>query len=306
MNKKILLYYKYVEIEDPETIKAWQLDLCRSLQLKGRIIIAHEGINGTLDGLPEHTDAYIKAMLEHPLFGNIDFKESSVDGQYDYFDKLKIFVKPEIVNLGLDTKKFTATTGGKHLTPQQAHELLTKKPEDFIVFDGRNHYEARVGKFEGAITPEIEHFRDYPGYIDENLDLFKDKQVLMYCTGGVRCERASSYLKAKGVAKEIMQIEGGIHRYVEQFPDGYFRGKNYVFDARIAVTVNDDIVGSCDICNASCDEYTNCINAMCNKQFICCPACLDSLHNACSNQCDDLVQTGKTHRRPLRPRVKTA
>ena len=156
--------------------------------------------------------------------------------------------------------------------------------------DGRNAYEAKIGTFKDAVVPPIETFREFPAYIDQNLDQFKDKEVLMFCTGGIRCERASAYLSTKGVAKQVYQIKGGIHRYIEEFPDGYFRGKNYVFDARIAMKANNDVIGSCEVCAAPSDEITNCVNAQCNKQFVGCASCLAQLGNTCNIECSQLVE----------------
>lgn len=285
---KIILYYKYVEIVDPQGLMHEQRALCQKLTLKGRIIIAHEGINGTLGGSAENIQAYINYMRSHELFGDIDFKESP--GTADYFPRLQIKVKKEIVNLGIDPAKRPREKTGIRLTPKQAHELIKQKPGNLVILDVRNNYESAIGVFEGAITPSINNFRNLPEYIDNNLELFKDKQVLMYCTGGIRCEPASAYLKAKGVAQEVYQIEGGICRYVEQYPDGYFKGKNYVFDGRVAVKVTDDILSNCLSCNIPYDEYTNCINAACNKQIILCANCINSLGNTCSKTCLTLVQ----------------
>ena len=137
------------------------------------------------------------------------------------------------------------------------------------------------------------------------MDEYKDKEVLMFCTGGVRCERATAYLNQKKVAKKVYQIEGGIHRYTEKYPDGFFRGKNYVFDSRIAMKVNGDILGACDLCKTPCDDYTNCLNALCNKHFICCKECLNSFNGTCGAQCADLVTNNKVHvRKPLREHVQ--
>lgn len=288
---KILLFYKYIEITYPEQIRKWQERLCKQLNLKGRVIIAYEGINGTLGGTCEALDEYKKELDAHPLFGQIDFKES--DGDSDYFPRLRIVVRNEITHLGLDPHIISSKDGGTHLTPEQTHDLIQKAPKDLIIFDARNNYESRIGAFQNAIKPDIQNFRDLPEYFDKNLDLFKDKQVLMYCTGGIRCERGSAYLKLKNVAKEVYQIEGGIHRYAEQFPEGFFRGKNYVFDGRIAVKVTDDILGSCDICSIPYDDYTNCLNAVCNKQFIACGTCIEKLENTCSMACLELVQNKK-------------
>ena len=283
----ILLFYKYIDIQYPVAIQKWQRDLCTQLELTGRIIIAHEGINGTVGGTNEATRAYIQAMNEHPLFGDIDFK--TAPGGSQAFPKMKITVKNEIVHLGIDPTQLTTENGGQHLTPQQVHELLSNPPHDLVILDTRNNYESAVGTFKGSLTPDIRYFRQLPGYIDENIDQFKDKTVLMHCTGGVRCERATSYLDQKKVAKTIYQISGGIHRYIEQYPDGFFRGKNYVFDQRITVKANDEILGSCLHCKIPSDEYFNCLNALCNKHFTSCMPCIDSFQKACSAQCQSLL-----------------
>lgn len=285
----ILIYYKYVDITYPEQIRKWQHKLATSLNLTGRIIIAHEGINGTVGGTSEAVASYVQAMQEHPLFSDVDFKYSQ--GSSASFPRLRTVVKEEITRLGIDPQKIKAQDGGIHLSPEQAHAFMQSQADDILVFDARNSYESRIGKFVGAHAPDIENFRDLPAYIDQHLELFKHKKVLMYCTAGVRCERASAYLKSKQCAQEVYQLQGGIQRYVEQFPDGLFRGKNYVFDGRIAVKVNDDILAHCCECHIPYDEYTNCINARCNQQFIACPECLSLLQNACSATCRTLIQT---------------
>lgn len=298
---KILLFYKYVDIIYPEQIRKWQERLCKELLLTGRVIIAHEGINATLGGSIESIEQYKQTVSEHILFDGIDFKESV--GDSDYFPRLRIVVKEEITRFGLDPKTITAHDGGIHLTPEKVDLLLKNAPENFVVFDARNNYESRIGAFLHAITPDIKNFRDLPRYIDEHPELFKDKEVLMYCTGGVRCERASTYLKSKKLAKTVYQLEGGIHRYAEKFPEGYFRGKNYVFDGRIAAKVNDDILTTCDLCPTPFDDYTNCLNAECNKQFIACNICIEKFGNTCSAVCLELVQTNKVVVRKMAKKI---
>lgn len=293
---KLTLFYKYVSIQYPKQILKWQTKICQDLNIKGRIILAHEGINATLAGEDQSIDTYIKLMNEHPLFGGIDFK--NCDGSADYFPRLRIVIKNEIVHLGIDPEKLTVAQGGKHLSPAQVHELIKNKPDDLVILDTRNNYESRIGTFTDALVPDIKNFREFPEFIEKNLDQFKDKQVLMFCTGGVRCERATAVLNVKSVAKEVYQIEGGIQRYTEQFPDGYFRGKNYVFDNRVSVRINDDILGSCDLCSVACDDYNNCLNASCNKHHISCQACRVTYKNACSKQCMDLLDQGKVAKRP--------
>jgi predicted sulfurtransferase len=294
---KILLYYKYVTLNNLEKIVQAQQDLCSGLNIKGRIILAIEGINGTVGGSLEAIEQYKQAMKDHDLFGDIDFKES--EGDADCFPRLRIIIKKEIVHLGLDPALIRAEQGGIHLTPEQSHQLLENRPKDLVVLDARNKYESDIGFFEDSITPPIQNFRDLPAFIENNKDLFKDKQVLMHCTGGIRCERASAYLKSLGIAKKVYQIKGGIHKYLEQYPQGYFKGKNYVFDARIALSTNKIVVGKCFFCEISCDDYTNCVNTQCNQQIIVCMSCQQNWQNSCSAQCKNLIETGRVKKRDL-------
>lgn len=294
--KTIILFYKYVHIQYPHAIMKWQKELCASLNLKGRVLLAHEGINGTLGGDHEAIQKYKAAMDAHELFGQIDFKESQNTG--DHFPRMRIVVRPEIVNTGLPAGVAPAWQAGIRLAPAKAHALMESKPDNLVIIDCRNPYESAIGTVPGALRPNVPYFRDFPAYVDNNLDALKDKQVLMYCTGGVRCERASAYVKSKNVAQEVYHIEGGIHRYVEQFPNGFFRGKNYVFDGRTATKVNDDILGSCYICNVACDEYNNCLRAACNRHFICCPECLQKYSYTCSAYCADLILNHNAIKRP--------
>jgi UPF0176 protein len=211
----ILLFYKYIDIQHPKHIMKWQQKICSELGFKGRILISHEGINGTLGGTTDNAERYKKIMSEHPLFGDIDFKDSQ--GGTECFPRLSIKVRPEAVSLGIAYDKLTPRTGGQHLSPQETHKLISANPEDLVIFDARNDYESLIGKFVNAITPDIQNFRELPAYIDNNVEQFKDKQVLMYCTGGIRCERATAYLNEKNIAKKVYQIDGGIHRYTEQY-----------------------------------------------------------------------------------------
>jgi len=301
---KIILFYKYVELKDPQEVAHWQKALCTMLNLKGRIIIASEGINGTLGGTDQTINAYLTVMRAHPLFDDIDFKES--EGVADHFPRLRVVVKKEIVHLGIDPHQLKAWHGGTHLNPAQAHVLIDQKPDDLVILDCRNTYESRVGAFEGAVKAEITYFRDFPAYVDTHTDLFKDKKVLMYCTGGVRCERGSAYLKSKGVAKEVYQIAGGIHRYIQAFPNGFFKGKNYVFDDRIALRASSDVLAQCSLCAIAADEYHNCINASCNIQFIACSPCIVKYQDTCGQTCHHLVYVQNMPKRPMRKKIHPA
>lgn len=301
IEQSIILFYKYVALKNPKEILKWQKYICQKLNLKGRIILAHEGINGTLGGLIQNLETYKDTMQKHELFSDIDFKESKNIAHH--FPRLYVALRKEIVNLGIDPTIISADQAGIRLEPNLAHELIAQKKDDLIIIDCRNQVESAIGTIEGALRPAVNHFREFPEYIDTHLETLQDKQVLMFCTGGVRCERASAYIKSKGVAKEVFHIKGGIHRYVEQFPNGFFKGKNYVFDGRVAVKVTDDILGSCFICKKPCDDYTNCLRASCNRHFISCQDCVIQYQNTCSFHCHDLITN---HQAPKRPHpVKT-
>ncbi len=286
---KIILFYKYVDVQDPQAIAKWQKSLCTSLGLRGRVILATEGINATLGGSDESINEYIETMNAHPLFGGIDFKTSPGDEQF--FPRLRTMVKREIVVMGIDPTELKASEAAPYVTPREAHEIMKNRSKDLVILDTRNDYETTIGTFEGAIAPNTRYFREFPEYVDNNLETFAEKEVLMVCTGGVRCERASAYLQKKGVAKKVMHIQGGIHRYIEQFPDGFFKGSNYVFDARISHQVNDSVLGACTFCKNASDHYVNCKNAECNAQFLTCLDCKKKFQESCSAQCASLVQS---------------
>lgn len=294
MSGIILLFYNYTSIKHPTQIKKWLRILCQRLNLTGRILIGHEGINGTLGGTTEQTSAFKNEFLHHPLFAQTDMKESP--GSAADFPRLSIKIKEEVVAMGVNPEEITAFDGGEHLDPDQTHAIISEK-KDLVILDARNNYESRIGLFQGAIAPDIDNFRQFPEYVDKNLETFKGKEVLMYCTGGIRCERATTYLKEKGVAKKVYQVKGGICRYVEKYPNGYFRGKNYVFDRRIAVRVNDDVLSNCDVCQQPSDTYTNCVNTLCNKQFIACHTCREALGFTCSTECREMIASGKAKER---------
>lgn len=293
MMGKVILFYKYVDIANPKALVDWQKSFCESLKLTGRVWISQEGINGTLGGTIDSIEKYKQELEKHELFKDIDFKESF--GNDTCFSKLKVTFKKEIVNLSISQELFNAKTGGVHITPEQAHNMIEQYKDDpnFLLVDTRNDYESRIGTFLNAEIPNTKNFRDFPEYINDNSEKFKDKKVLMFCTGGIRCERASSYVKKCTKAQEVYQIKGGIFRYVEKFPEGFFKGKLYVFDSRNSVKVTNDILGACDLCKKSYDDYSNCINVSCNRHIIVCPDCKAVYHNTCSQKCLNLVNENK-------------
>lgn len=293
---RILLYYLYTPLTAPQALAKAQQELCGKLNLTGRIIIAEEGINGTVGGSWDETAKYMEHMQAIPQFASMVFKESP--GGPEHFPRLSVKVKREIAHLGLDPQKVTVHDGGTHLPPEQFHELLENRPKDLVVIDCRNDYESVIGTFEGAIKPDTKNFREFPAYVDAHAQQLQDKQVAMFCTGGVRCERATAYLKQKGI-KNVFQLEGGIAKYAEAYPDGHFRGKLYVFDDRIAVPITEDVLTTCSLCATSCDDYTNCANPHCNKQFIVCPACVKTYKHTCSDQCKNYLSAGNAPPRKI-------
>jgi len=274
MSIQILLYYKYVSIADPEAFKNAQKALCERLNLKGRIIVAHEGINGTVGGTIEDTERYIKEMKNDPLFFDIHWKKSF--GPSDTFPRLSIKVRSEIVttkitDVELDPTKETAT----HLKPEELHAWY-KKGKKFKVIDMRNSYEIGIGTFKDSVDPETMNFRDLPNSL-KKLKVHKDETVLTVCTGGVRCEKASQYLKTQGF-KDVYQLDGGIVSYIEKYPGKDFEGTLYVFDKRKKMDFckkgEREVIGKCSICNSTTERVENCADDECHLQFICCDTCI--------------------------------
>ncbi len=272
----VILFYKYVHISDPLKVKVWQESICHTLGLTGRCIIAQEGINATFEGRRESIGKYIKKLEEDTRFSDIHFKLS--EGTGSAFPRLSIKVRSEIVSLSLgicdiDPNRIT----GKRLSPEDLHEWI-KNRKEFYIIDMRNAYEHKVGHFQGSILPPIQNFRDLPKIL-ERIAHLKDKTVLTVCTGGVRCEKASGLLISEGF-KDVYQLDGGIVIYMEKYPNEDFKGKLYVFDNRITMGFYTDdpkheIVGKCDCCGASSENYVNCSNDSCHRHFIACNKCVD-------------------------------
>lgn len=271
----VLLYYKYVEIENPDRFVKEHRKLCESLNLKGRILVAEEGINGTLVGDQDATDRYQAAMKEDPRFADMEFKISH--GDATTFPKLVIKARKEIVTLGLEDDVDPITGTGVHLSPQQWKEMLDTHKDEVVVFDARNRYESDVGYFEGAIKPDIEHFRDLPDVVDEYAHL-KDKKVMMYCTGGIRCEKATALFKERGF-KDVYQLHGGIVTYLEKVGRDHWEGDCFVFDQRMVVpdefALAEEPVGQCEHTGVRTRHFTNCLHVPCHRLFVVEPKALE-------------------------------
>ena len=288
MNYQVLLYYKYVPIEDPETFRDEQKALCDEIGLMGRILVAHEGINGTVSGTPEQTEQYMQAMRKDPRFFDIVFKIEESQGHA--FRKMKVKVKPEIVHLSLEDDVNPHQVTGKHLKPKDFYEAM--QDDDVVILDARNTYEYDLGHFRNAIRPDIETFRELPDWIRKNFSQYKDKKVLTYCTGGIRCEKFSGFLVEEGF-KDVSQLEGGIisYGYDEEVRGRLWDGKMYVFDDRISVPVNrtDEakVVGECYYCGESEERIVKCGNPECNKHLIMCEDCEHEHLRSCSSECKE-------------------
>lgn len=286
--QKILLYYKFAPLADPVAIRLWQRALCEKLNLKGRVLISQHGINGTLGGEIKDLKQYAKETKQHQALKDLEFKWS--DGGREDFPKLVVKVRPEIVTFGaaeqikVDQKGIVG--GGKKLKPKQVHELLNSRP-DVVFFDGRNAHEAAVGRFKNAVVPDVKYTRDFPAELaDPKYDEIKDKPVVTYCTGGIRCEVLSVLMKKQGF-KEVYQIDGGIVKYGEEFgDDGLWEGSLYVFDDRMNLTFSDKAkdIGQCAHCVGRTSNYENCANTACNKLILVCQECLgQQLCPACAS-----------------------
>ncbi len=287
MKYQVLLFYKYVNIDNPEEVASSQRELCERLNLKCRSIIAKEGLNVTLEGTKENTEKYIKELTQDSRFSDIHFKKSEGNGQA--FPKISIKVRDEIVSLhlGKDDVNPNKTTG-KYITADELHKLY-ETGKEFYVIDMRNDYEQKVGHFENAFLMPMKNFRELPETLDE-ISHLKDKLVITTCTGGIRCEKASGFLLKHGFTN-VYQLYGGMQTYIEKYPNGYFKGKLYVFDGRVIWGLNnseDNIISYCEKCGNKSDLYVDCGYLHCagTRHFICCEECLDENGYAfCSEDC---------------------
>jgi UPF0176 protein len=276
--QKVLLYYKFTPIKDPEAVKLWQKTLCDSLNLNGRILISTHGLNGTVGGEMDDLKKYIKSTKEFPGFKGTVFKWSEV-GSED-FTRMIVKVKNEIVAFDaadeLQVDENGVVGGGKHLKPKEVNKLVEERGDEVVFFDGRNAFEAKIGKFKNAVVPDTRTSRDFIKELESGkYDDIKDKPVVTYCTGGIRCEILSSLMKNRGF-KEVYQIDGGIVKYGESYgDDGLWEGSLHVFDDRMKVEFSDHaaIVGECVHCEGPTNNYENCAFANCNDLVLICLNC---------------------------------
>ena len=282
--RKTVSFYRYVKISRPRQLRddlfvEWSL-----LGVLGRVYLAPEGINAQISLPKSNVENFIQKVEHRKVFKNMQFKWALEEGES--FIKLSIKVKHQIVADGLTEGAYNMADIGTHLKPEEFHEVL--EDSSVVVVDVRNHYESRIGFFEGAYRPNCDTFKEELPMIQEYLKGKEKKKILLYCTGGIRCEKASAFLKAKGF-KNVYQLEGGIINYAHEMRErgiiSRFKGKNFVFDGRLGERVTADIVSTCDQCGVACDEYTNCENEVCNLLFIQCALCKERQSGCCTEKC---------------------
>jgi len=301
----VILYYKFTPIADPQTEVERQRVLAREHGLTGRVLIAPDGINGTLSGSAEGITAYIDYCNQHDELADIDFKQSL--SPIKAFPNLQIKKRAETVTLGVPGVTL-ACSRARHLDRDTFHQWLVAG-DDMLIIDMRNDYEWEIGRFINSLRPPMKYFRDLKNHADFYRTAIIEakehgKKIIMFCTGGIRCEVASAFLAYCGLASEdTYQLEGGIVKYAEKYGDqGYFEGKCFIFDERLAVeidkTPNAKIVGNCLLCNQSADTYRNCANRFCNKLFIACDNCAIEFGNTCSAECREIIKDPTAMRPP--------
>lgn len=277
--QKILLYYKFTPISDPEAVKLWQKTLCDSLNLRGRILVSKHGINGTVGGNMDDLKAYVKSTKQYLGFKGIVFKWS--DGSRDDFPRMSVKHRRELVGFKNSDDEFDVDIdgvigGGKHLKPKQIHDLVKEHGDEVVFFDGRNEHEAKIGKFKNAIVPNTNTSRDFIDELEsDKYDDIKNKKVITYCTGGVRCEVISAMMKKRGFT-DVYQIDGGIVKYGEAYgDDGLWEGSLRVFDNRMTVNFSDhsSTIGECTHCSGRTSNFENCALSECNDLVLICEDC---------------------------------
>ncbi|MDG1145292.1 MAG: rhodanese-related sulfurtransferase [Flavobacteriales bacterium] len=294
-------FYQYANIKDPQVFRDLLYVKWDSLEVLGRIYIAPEGINAQLS-LPADQFSNFRDHLETISFLKDIRLNIAREQDNKSFLKLKIKVKSKIVADGLNDDSFDVTDIGTHLNAKDFNDILDN-PQTVLV-DMRNHYESEIGHFKNAITPDVDTFRESLPIIEEDIKAHKeDKNIVMYCTGGIRCEKASAYFKHKGF-KNVFQLEGGIIEYARQIEaeglDNKFMGKNFVFDQRRGERISDDVISSCHQCGNACDVHTNCLNVACNLLFLQCEECKSKNDNCCSSACKEVTSLSFEEQKELR------
>lgn len=302
-----LSFYAYAHIQNPQLFRDFLFIHWDKLEVLGRIYVSFEGINAQLSVPAKNFDAF-KNHLDSIDFLNGIRLNIAIEQDNKSFLKLKIKVRQKIVADGLDDSTFDVTDCGVHVNAKTFNELI--QDPDTLLVDMRNHYESEIGHFEGAITPDVDTFRQSLPLIEKDLEAHKsDKKLVMYCTGGIRCEKASAYFKHKGF-EQVYQLEGGIIEYARQVEaqglDNKFRGKNFVFDDRRAERISEEVIAVCHQCGAPCDTHVNCANEACHLLFIQCENCATEHQGCCSKECEDIIELPEAEQKRLRRGTKNS
>ncbi|MGK7392278.1 MAG: oxygen-dependent tRNA uridine(34) hydroxylase TrhO [Candidatus Cyclobacteriaceae bacterium M2_1C_046] len=284
-----LSFYKYYNIADPKSYRDQLFIDFNKLGVLGRIYLAHEGINAQIS-VPERTWEDLQAFIQQDNDLSGVRLNIAIDDNGKSFFKLKILIRNKIVADGLNDKTFDVTNRGIHLSAEDFNRIA--EDPNTIVIDMRNHYESEVGHFQNAVLPDVDTFREALPVVEDMLSDKKDRNIVMYCTGGIRCEKASAYYKHKGF-KNVYQLEGGIIEYARQVKskglENKFIGKNFVFDERLGERISQEIISKCHQCGEACDDHTNCKNDGCHLLFIQCAKCAEEFNGCCSAECKEIV-----------------
>lgn len=303
--RKTISFYRYVNIAEPQQLRDTLFLKWSELKCFGRIYLAKEGINAQMSVPENEWDNFVNHLFSLPFFNGVAFKHA-VDGNGKSFYKLIVKVRDKIVADGIDDKSFNPGNTGTYLNAKQFNDAIND--ENTIVVDMRNHYESEVGRFEKAFCPDADTFREELPIVVNHLKGKEDKKIIMYCTGGIRCEKASAYLKHQGF-KDVNHLQGGIIQYAqeikEQNLESKFKGVNFVFDERIGERITNDVLSKCHQCGQPCDTHVNCKNDDCHLLFIQCKACEEKMNGCCTPECVNIVALPIDEQRKLRKgRVK--
>ena len=279
MEINVLLFYKFVKIGDAKNFADEHLRMCNEIGVLGRILVAGEGINGSVCGTKEQVESYKKRLKQDSRFGDIFFKEEKCKSAP--FTKMRVLVKDSVINIGSDVDM---SKKAGYISPEELVRLYNGK-EEFLILDTRNDYEWKVGKFKGARVLPIKTFRQFPEVLERELADKKDSMIVTYCTGGIRCEKASALMKSKGF-KKVYQLKDGIINFCQQFPNSFWEGKCFVFDKRLMNNTNSSkIITNCELCSGKCDLYRNCKNHSCDRLVVMCVECERKMNACCSLAC---------------------
>ncbi|WP_298517150.1 rhodanese-related sulfurtransferase [uncultured Kordia sp.] len=300
-DRMTISFYKYAHIGNPEILRNHLFINWDSIEVLGRIYVSYEGINAQLSVPAENFNTFKEHLDTISFLENVRLNVA-IEQDNKSFLKLKVKVRDKIVADGLNDENFDVTDKGTHVAAAKFNELLDD--ENTILVDMRNHYESEIGHFQGAITPDVDTFRESLPIIEDDLKEHKeDKNLVMYCTGGIRCEKASAYFKHKGFQK-VYQLEGGIINYARQVEsqnlENKFIGKNFVFDHRRGERISDDIIANCHQCGNPCDTHVNCANEACHLLFIQCESCAENMNECCSADCKEIHSLPKEVQKELR------